>query len=887
MVYTDTTYDVLGRKSTVSNPYRSNSDPTYGITTYQYDPLDRVVLEIPPDGTATKNNVGTAYGGQTTGILGLTTTVTDQAGKKHMSVMDALGHLVDVWEPDSTGSLVNETAYSYDPLNDLLQVTQKGNASQTLWRTRTFSYDSLSRLLSASNPESGLLKWTYDNDSNVLTKSDARNVVVTYNYDQLHRVATTGTTHAKSYSNGDVPVDYYFDQTSYNGLTIAEGVNHRTGMSDATGQTAWTFDSVGRTLKEQRSINISGVTSSAITQALNYSYNLDGSLASLIYPSTHTVNYTYNNAGRVTSAIDPNGGTPINYVSWDCPQSGVYCYSPQGAELRLIRGMTSSFAGIISNNAYNSRLQPTQLAATSGSSEVLSLNFNFNLGVNDNGTLARIVDNVYPGLSKTFTYDPLNRIKSAVNDSTSNDASNWGNIYSLDAWGNLYQKNPCDGTICPVKANSDPLTVSITNNKNQFDTYSYDSNGNLLNDQLGNTFIYDAENRPSKAGGVSYYYDGESERVAKSNGTLYWFGTNSAPVAETDLSGNLISEYIFVNGSRAAVRKAGNNSVYFYFADQVGSAQIMTNAPGRVVVKQIEYHPYGEERVVYSSITDAYRFTGKEHDDETNDDYFGARYYGSNFARFLTPDWAATPVPVPYAVMGNPQTLNLYSYVQNNPITGTDPDGHLPGSPSGDSAWQDEQTEFTTTSQAFYREAVDAAGRAQQQPPPPPAQNASTMPLAPPAPIVLPALGEAAKDLVGGLIETLAAPLIILDYLVSPGTTATEDKDTIHGPPPSTSQQGAVDNSPINSSRSTLPRDAAGNYVPHPDAQGAHSTTGTRIGSDGKPYRQGATFDSNGRFTGRTDVSNHGRGDHVNPHFHPATGPASVRPGPGEPVPQD
>ena len=53
----------------------------------------------------------------------------------------------------------------------------------------------------------------------------------------------------------------------------------------------------------------------------------------------------------------------------------------------------------------------------------------------------------------------------------------------------------------------------------------------------------------------------------------------------------------------------------------------------------------------------------------------------------------------------------------------------------------------------------------------------------PPAPIVLPALGEAAKDLVGGLIETLAAPLIILDYLVSPGTTATEDKDTIHGPP--------------------------------------------------------------------------------------------------------
>jgi RHS repeat-associated core domain len=58
-------------------------------------------------------------------------------------------------------------------------------------------------------------------------------------------------------------------------------------------------------------------------------------------------------------------------------------------------------------------------------------------------------------------------------------------------------------------------------------------------------------------------------------------------------------------------------------------------------------------------------------------DYFGARYYSSVLGRFLTPDWSATPVPAPYASLGSPQTLNLYGYVQNNPITGTDPDGHL------------------------------------------------------------------------------------------------------------------------------------------------------------------------------------------------------------------
>ena len=72
----------------------------------------------------------------------------------------------------------------------------------------------------------------------------------------------------------------------------------------------------------------------------------------------------------------------------------------------------------------------------------------------------------------------------------------------------------------------------------------------------------------------------------------------------------------------------------------------------------------------------AYQFTGKERDSESGLDMFGARYYGSSLGRFMTPDWAAKPVTVPYAHFGNPQSLNLYSYVQNNPTTVGDPDGH-------------------------------------------------------------------------------------------------------------------------------------------------------------------------------------------------------------------
>jgi len=71
-----------------------------------------------------------------------------------------------------------------------------------------------------------------------------------------------------------------------------------------------------------------------------------------------------------------------------------------------------------------------------------------------------------------------------------------------------------------------------------------------------------------------------------------------------------------------------------------------------------------------------YLFTGKERDSESGNDYFGARYYSSAMGRFMSPDWSAKAEPVPYAKLDNPQSLNLYAYVGNNPLNVTDPDGH-------------------------------------------------------------------------------------------------------------------------------------------------------------------------------------------------------------------
>jgi RHS repeat-associated protein len=115
--------------------------------------------------------------------------------------------------------------------------------------------------------------------------------------------------------------------------------------------------------------------------------------------------------------------------------------------------------------------------------------------------------------------------------------------------------------------------------------------------------------------------------------------------------------------------------VSFRLTDWLGTMRATTGAYG-VAQGTCTGLPFGDGVTCSGDIPDNHHFTGKERDAESGNDYFGARYFASSMGRWMSPDWSAKIKPVPYSKLDDPQTLNLYAYLRDNPLAGVDADGH-------------------------------------------------------------------------------------------------------------------------------------------------------------------------------------------------------------------
>ncbi len=117
-------------------------------------------------------------------------------------------------------------------------------------------------------------------------------------------------------------------------------------------------------------------------------------------------------------------------------------------------------------------------------------------------------------------------------------------------------------------------------------------------------------------------------------------------------------------------------TTFFEHTDWLGTERVETAVNG-TGCETIQSVAFGDGLGTSGSCDPSAKyFTGKERDWESNLDNFEARYYSSQIGRFMTADWSAIPAPVPYANFSNPQTLNLYAIVSDNPETFADLDGH-------------------------------------------------------------------------------------------------------------------------------------------------------------------------------------------------------------------
>jgi RHS repeat-associated protein len=340
-------------------------------------------------------------------------------------------------------------------------------------------------------------------------------------------------------------------------------------------------------------------------------------------------------------------------------------------------------------SAKSSGTAPTNCADASNLGNIVDFSYNFDsdpaAGVQNNGNVGAIANNITPGRGQLFSYDELNRIKTAQTQATSGQYC-WGETFEYDIWANLKTIGPITSTHNGCTQESG-LSVSITN-LNRISGHSYDAAGNLTSAPGMGSYTWDAESRMKATAGVTYTYDGDGRRVKKSNGKLYWYGLGLDVLLETDAAGNTPDEYIFFGGKRIARRQSAG-AVSYYFSDHLGTSRVVTNATG-TLLDDSDFYPFGGERVVVNNDPNQYKFTGKERDTESALDYFSARYYSSAQGRFLSPDeFTGGPVDVflmgsgdgelqalPYASVTEPQSLNKYSYGFNNPLRYYDPDGH-------------------------------------------------------------------------------------------------------------------------------------------------------------------------------------------------------------------
>ena len=390
-------------------------------------------------------------------------------------------------------------------------------------------------------------------------------------------------------------------------------------------------------------------------------------------PVMDTVTYTYN--GPHLASVQSETTTYAAYSGYNA--------LGQPGTLTLGNGTTTTYTYA----AGNARLKTLQ--TVQGSTVLQDLGYTFDAG----GNVTAITDPRHG--DQTFGYDALDRLTSATNEAP----DGYGTItYTYNQIGNLltnsqvgtYTYNASGtGSTRPHAVTSTSLTTGTETTTN---TYSYDANGNLILGG-GRIITWDVENRPAQMikGDLTtrFVYDGSGGRVKKIVGPTQVDNlTGDETTDETTPGGTTVettttvyigqlyvcegttcAKVIYAGDQRVALVQQASGATSYFHGDHLDSTSVLTDETG-VEEEHNSYQPFGQVQTHTGTSDVAYKYTGQERDASTGLYFYQARYYDPVLGRFLSPDsYVQNPL--------DPQTLNRYAYVRNNPLKYTDPSGHF------------------------------------------------------------------------------------------------------------------------------------------------------------------------------------------------------------------
>lgn len=625
-----TTYDTFGRPLSVV-------DSGGGTTSYIYQGNDNLVTQGPaPSGEKTK---------------------------QRQLEYDSLGRLTSVCELTQTvgsGTCSQTTSqtgfwtkYSVDPMGHLTAVTQ--NAQNTNQQTRSYKYDLLGRMTSATNAESGITTYVYDSDSacgsfpgDLVKKIDAVGNVTCYSYDLLHRRLSI-TYPSGSYAPNTPQKHFVYDAASVDSQNMSNGKNR---LAEA-------YTCFSPCSSKLTDLGFSYTPRGGVSDVYELTPNSHGYYhVNALYWDNGLVKQLSGLAGLPTISIGPDGKGRVKSVSASVGQNPVsnVSYTPanQIAEIDFGSGDSDKYTYYSTTN----RLMQSQFIVNG---QTLSATTNWN----QNGTVLQF--NVTDPFNSTNTqncsylYDDLARISSV------NCGSVWSQTFTYDAFGNINKS----GT------QSFQATYSyLTNHMTEIgsSTPSYDVDGNVTNDFL-HTYQWDAAGRPividaGDQDGVDLTYDALGRMVEQDRMGTYQQIVYSPLGAKLALfEGQALQKAIvhLPGGAVAVYNSAG--LLYYGHADRLHSIPLAsTAAQPTSPFFDIAYAPYGETYASAGSPDPS--FTGQRQDTVSLLYDFSTREYGIQ-GRWPAPD----PAGLQSATLEDPQTLNRYSYVRNSPLTITDPSG--------------------------------------------------------------------------------------------------------------------------------------------------------------------------------------------------------------------